>query len=106
MDRYIARANIDHYLGLLNDPNVSAETRATITKLLITEEAKLDDDPTRLEFIEERATRGRDRLNHLRNLRHSFAAGSAELIQADQLIADLEALQHLLNHFCHKTSKR
>ena len=39
MDSFIARANIDHYIGLLNKDDLSPKTRATVTKLLIEEMA-------------------------------------------------------------------
>jgi hypothetical protein len=44
MDRFIARANIDHSLGLLSDGGCAREKRAMVTKLLIQEEDKLGHD--------------------------------------------------------------
>jgi len=44
MDRYIGRANIDHYLSLLNGSDLMPQSRSTITKLLIAEEDKLSHD--------------------------------------------------------------
>ena len=41
MRDFIHRANIDHYLELLNDPGLTAEKGATIVKLLVAEEDKL-----------------------------------------------------------------
>ena len=38
MERFIARANIDHYLGLLSDGGCAREKRAMVTKLLVQEE--------------------------------------------------------------------
>jgi hypothetical protein len=34
MDKFIARTNIDHYLGLLDDDGLATEKREVITKLL------------------------------------------------------------------------
>ena len=44
MDSFVARANIDHYIGLLNDPGLAPENRATVTVLLIQEVDKLRGD--------------------------------------------------------------
>jgi hypothetical protein len=41
MDRFVAKANIDHYLGLLDSTDLSPHNRSTITKLLVAEEDKL-----------------------------------------------------------------
>ncbi len=49
MDRFIARANIDHYFGLLNGTGLVADKRAAVTKMLI-EEDKLSHDLEQLEF--------------------------------------------------------
>jgi hypothetical protein len=67
MDRFIARANIDHYLGLLSDGDCAREKRAMVTKLLIQEEDKLGHDLEQVEFAEKKVADGRDRLNHLRS---------------------------------------
>lgn len=106
MYRYIARANIDHYLRLLNDPDISPKTRATITKLLIDEEGKLEDDLEQLAFFESRAARGRDRLNNLRSSHQSLADESPDRARADRLLASLEATQQLLEGFCHRRRER
>ena len=67
MDSFVARANIDHYIALLNDPDVAVEKRATVTTLLMQEVDKLRGDLEQLEFAERRAADGRDRLHHLRS---------------------------------------
>ena len=105
-ERYVARANIDHYLDLLNKHDVPVTNRSTITKLLIEEEDKLGHDLEQLEFAERRAAMGRDRVNRLRNLRNSFIAGSTDRVQADRLLSTFEATQHLLKHFCRSKRDR
>jgi hypothetical protein len=102
MDSYVVHANIDHYLGLLNNHDVPPKTRTTVTKLLIEEENKLSHHLEHLDFAEDRAAKGRDRLNRLRNLRDSFVAGSTDRMQADRLLANFEATQRLLEGFRHK----
>lgn len=106
MYRYIAHANIDLYLGLLHKDDIPPDTRAVISKLLIAEEDRLAHDLEQLEFAESRAAMGRDRVNHLRNLRNNFAAGSTDRVQADRLLANVEAVQHLVEHFCHQLRQR
>jgi hypothetical protein len=63
MYTYIARANIDHFVGLLNDDGLAPERRTVITRLLIDEEDKLSHNLEQLEFAETRAADGRNRLN-------------------------------------------
>ncbi|MBR0687975.1 hypothetical protein JQ594_18760 [Bradyrhizobium manausense] len=101
MNQFVARANIDHYLGLL-DRELLPQNRGTITKLLIVEEDKLGHDIEQLEFAENRATNGRRRLNHIRNLFESFAPDTPEREQAGRLLVNLENLQMLLDEFCHR----
>ena len=78
MDHFVARANIDHYLNLLNNGDVPAGNKSTITRLLIEEENKLGHDREQLEFAETRAARCRARADHQRRLLDSSA--TAQLI--------------------------
>ncbi len=105
-ESYVARANIDHYLDLLDKPDVPVANRATIVKLLIAEEDKLGHDQEQIEFAESRAARGRNRLDRLRRLRDSFVVGSTDRAQADRLISNFEATQHLMEHFCRSKRDR
>jgi hypothetical protein len=104
MDQFIARANIDHYLTLLNGGDLPTDRHATITKLLIAEEDKLSHALEHLEFAETRAANGRERLNHLRRLRDT--AHLADREQAERLVANVEALQQLLDSFCRQLQSR
>lgn len=105
-ERYVARANIDHYLDLLSKPDVPPANRTTITKLLIAEEDRLGHDLEQVEFAEDRTAMGRVRVNRLRSLRNSFIAGSTERLQADRLLSNLEAIQHLLEQVCRSKRDR
>ena len=101
MYRFIARANIDNYISLLNaDVLLSPEKRGTIIKLLIAEEDKLSHDLEQLEFAETRAANGRERLNHVRHLRDNAEPRIRD--NAERLVANVEAIQQLLEDFCHK----
>lgn len=102
MQRYVARANIDHYIGLLNGNDLPPHNRDTILKLLIAEEDTLSHDLEHLEFAESRAARGRQRLNHLMRLRSAFAPGTTERAQADRTVVNVEELQALLDDLCHR----
>ena len=106
MYRYVARANIDRYLSLLMEDQIPPETRVTITRLLIEEEDKLGHDLEQLEFAETRAAMVRDRLNSLRTVRNGSVAASLDRAQADRLLANFEAIQQLLEDFCHKIRQR
>jgi hypothetical protein len=104
MRRFIARENIDHYLHLLNSTGLGLEKRATVTKLSIEELDKLSHDLGQLGFAEQRTANGRDRLNHLR--------GRLDLTpehlraEAERVVANVEAVQHLLEDFCHQLRNR
>ena len=106
MYTYVARANIDRYLSLLMEDENPRETRVTITRLLIEEEDKLGHNLEQLEFAETRAATVRDRVNSLRISRNSSVASSLDRAQADRLLANLEAIQQLLEDFCHKIRQR
>ena len=44
MERFIARANVDHYLDLRRVADLSGDWRASIVKLLINEENRFSHD--------------------------------------------------------------
>jgi hypothetical protein len=95
-ERCAARANIDHYLGLLYDARLAPEKRATVTKLLMQEEDYFGRDVEQLEFAEKRAADGRDRLKDLQDrldLAPERFRGEAERVLANFL--------RLLDGFCH-----
>ena len=97
---FVARANIDHFLDLLNEDDLSSERRAVIIKLLIAEGDRLSHDLEQLQFAEGRAAKGRDRLNHLRQL--LAGANQADRARAERRIADAEILQDALDGFCER----
>jgi len=105
MHRFIARANIDHYLGILNsDVILETEKRAAIVKLLITEEDRLSHDLEQLEFAEIRAADGRERLKRVRRLRD--AVDPLHRANAERLVANIEATQKLLESFSHRLREK
>ncbi|CCE12136.1 conserved hypothetical protein [Bradyrhizobium sp. STM 3843] len=106
MHRYVAQANIDHYLSLLHGGDLTADNRSTITQLLLGEEDKLSRDLEHLEFAESRAAESRDRVNRLRKLRDAFEEGSPDRAQADRVLANVEAIHKLMEQFCHHMRQR
>ncbi len=99
MHRYIAHANIDHFLGLLNDHDLASDKRTVITKLLINEEDKLAHDLEQLQFAEDKAAQCRERLQRLRRT----VAGTADQklrVQGERLLDNFEVLQGLIDGFC------
>jgi hypothetical protein len=104
MHRFIAKANIDHYLQLLDGPDLSPQNRSIITKLLIVEKDKLSHDLEQLEFAEIRAANGRKRLNRVRQLRDATDPALRE--NAERLVVNIEAIQNLLEGFCHHLRER
>ena len=102
MHRYVARTNVDHYLNLLNNSDLTPANRGTITRLLVAEEDKLAHDLEHLEFAEHRTAEGRARVGHLRKLRDAFAFGTTDREHADRLLVNVENIQTLLEDFCHR----
>ncbi|MGY4158237.1 hypothetical protein ACVINW_004079 [Bradyrhizobium sp. USDA 4461] len=96
---YVARANIDRYLSVLYGTDLTHHERQTVTKLLLGELDKLRHAPAQLEFVEKRAAKGRERVNHARRLRESYALGTTERKESDRLLVDVESLQSLLDAF-------
>lgn len=101
MDKYIACANVDHYLSILNGTDLSPHNRSTVTKLLVEEEDRLGHDLAQLEFAETRAAKCLAQVNHFRNLRGAFAEGSDDRARADRMLANFEAIHELVDQFCH-----
>jgi hypothetical protein len=106
MERFIASANVDHYLDLLKIPDISTHARSTITKLLIEEEDKLGRDCAQLEFVESRAATCRARADRQRRLMDSFAPGSDDWVQAERLLVNFESLAQFVESFCHQMRRR
>ena len=102
MDMFIARANIDHYLSILNSTHLSTANRATIIKMLVAEEDKLAHDLEQLEFAEGRTARCQGRVKHFRVMRDGLVDGSADHAQADRLLALAEETHQLMDQFCHQ----
>jgi hypothetical protein len=100
MPDFVCRANIDHYLELLNDPDLSTGKRATVVKLLIGEADKLSYYQDQLNFAESRAASGREWLAQLRCL--CDAEDPIDRAQTDRVIAAFETKQRLMDDFCHK----
>jgi hypothetical protein len=106
MQRFIAKANIDHYIGLLNGSDLTPNRRTAVTRLLIAEEDKLAFDLEHLDFAERRAAEGRDRLRRVRDMRDGHSFGTTEREQAERLLISCENLQTALEDFCHRLRER
>jgi hypothetical protein len=99
MDHFVARANIDHYLGLLDSSDLAPNKRPMIIKLLIEEEDKLSHDLEQLEFAEERFARCIQRMGHLTKLRDGFADGSTDRARAEMVLATFGVSYQLTEQF-------
>ncbi|MBR1033244.1 hypothetical protein [Bradyrhizobium liaoningense] len=90
MHRYIARANVDHYLGILCGTNLTPQHRSTAMALLIAELDKLSDDAEHLGFAESKVASSRDQVTQAASIRDSFAAGTSEREHAERHLVHLE----------------
>ncbi len=106
MDKFVARANIDHYLEMLNNHDVPAHHRSTISKLLIEDEDKLGRDQEQLEFAENKAVACRNRADRQRRLLDSFDPGSGDWVQAEKLLVNFELLAQFVEGFCRQMRRR
>lgn len=106
MHRFIVKANVDHFIGLLNGHDLTSDKRADITKLLIAELDKLAHDLEHLEFAEKKAAEGRERVNHVRGVRNGHPFGTTEREQAERLLLSCENLQTVLEDFCHRLREK
>jgi DNA-binding MltR family transcriptional regulator len=106
MNRFAARANIDHYIGVLNDSDLAPHDRGRITELLIAEEDKLGHDLEQLQFAEDRTAKSLERLTNLKRLRERFNDGSTHRAQADRALANFEAIHQLMEQFCRRMREK
>ncbi|TCU78631.1 hypothetical protein EDE08_101412 [Bradyrhizobium sp. R2.2-H] len=106
MHHYIARANVDHYIALLNGADLMPDRRSAITKLLISEADGLGHDLEQLEFFENRAAAGRKRVETVAHLRDGFAFGTPDRRQAEEHLVNIENLQTLLEDACHRLRRK
>jgi hypothetical protein len=100
MDKFIARANVDHFLDLLDDQDIPADSRSTINKLLLEEVNKLSPDTEHLEFVEGKAARYRLKCDRLCRWRDGFTDGSPERLHADNVVASFRTTLQLLGDLC------
>ncbi|MGY3534498.1 hypothetical protein [Bradyrhizobium sp. USDA 4452] len=105
-DPFIARANIDHCLGLLKAHDTPDATKATVTRILIEEERKLGHEREQLEFAESRATACRERAERQRRLTDSFEFGSPERRQAESLLINFEWLAKFIEGACNQMRRK
>ncbi|SFQ21861.1 hypothetical protein SAMN05216330_11968 [Bradyrhizobium sp. Ghvi] len=102
MHRFIARANIDHFIGLLTGSDLTPDRRNGITTLLIAEFDKLAHDLEHLEFVEKKASEGRNRVSQVRDMRDGHPFGTTQREEAERLLVSCENLQTVLEDFCHR----
>ena len=100
------KANIDHYLNLLNGGELTASNRNTLSKLLIVEEDKLGHDLEQLEFAENKAAKSPYQVNRIRKLRDAFVEGSLDRASAERVLTNFEAIHALMEKFCDRIREK
>ena len=106
MHQFVAKANVDHFIGLLNGSDLAPDKRSHITRLLIAELDKLAYDLEHLEFAEKRAAESRDRVKRVTEMRNGHPFGTTEREQAGRFLVSCENLQTVLEDFCHRLRER
>lgn len=102
MHRYVARANVDHYLSILKDGTLTMKQRSTTTSLLIVELDRLGEDAEHLEFAESKVAISREQVAQAASIRDSCAAGTSQRQDAERHLVHLENVHTLLDDFCHR----
>jgi hypothetical protein len=102
MHRFVVRANVDHFIGLLRDRDLSPNDRKQVTRLLIAELDNLAHDLEHLDFAKRKVSEGRYRVSHVRHVRDGHPFGTTEREQAERLLISCENLQTVLEDFCHR----
>ena len=90
MHRFVAKANVDHFIGLLSSSDLTPNKIRDITALL------------HLDFAEKKVAEGREKVSGVRNMRNSHRFGTTERQQAENLLLAGENLQTVLEDFCHR----
>ncbi len=101
MDNYITRANIDHFLSVIEDSHLDPGTRAVAVRLLRRQLDKLSVRPDQLEFAESKVTDGQVHLNKAKRMRDGLADPTARA-EADGFVATLTKVQELLKACCER----
>ncbi|MCG2630761.1 hypothetical protein L6654_29425 [Bradyrhizobium sp. WYCCWR 13023] len=102
MHRFVAKANVDHFIGLLSSSDLTPNKRRDITALLVAELHKLAHDLEHLDFAEKKVAEGREKVSGVRSMRNSHRFGTTERQQAEDLLVAHENLQTVLEDFCHR----
>ena len=63
-------------------------------------------DQGELEFAENKLAESQSRLTKFRALQNSFSAGSAERMQANRLVEEIEVLHRLIDQLCRQLRTR
>ncbi len=99
MRDFIAQQNVDHYLLLLQKPELPTDQQRTLQSLLVEEENLLARDREQLELAERRVHDGKQRI---RKLKQTVAQSNADQRLRDSnssLVAVMERTQQLLEDF-------
>ncbi|QOZ36062.1 hypothetical protein [Bradyrhizobium sp. CCBAU 53421] len=102
----IARANTDHYLDLFRRSDVPTSTRPIPNSRSLEEEDRLVRRSEQLEFAEGKAATCRAWADRQRRLTESFAPGSVDREQAEQLLVNFEVLAQVIEGFCRRMRLR
>lgn len=98
---FVIESNISLYLDRLNR-DLDQQTRDTVLKLLLDEEAKVGRAREHLERAEQRILEGRERLIRQRARIAEFPIGHPSLDGEEMLVDTLERTQALLEAHCER----
>jgi len=102
MDRYVVRANVDHYLSILSGNDLTMQHRSTTMALLNAELDKLSQDVEHLAFAESKIANSRQQVARAASIRDSFPTGTSERDHAENHLVQLENVHTALDDFCHR----
>ena len=100
MDQFMAQANIDHYLELLQDGTRPPNDGSMIHRLSLQEENKLARSQEQLDFVEIRVAKLRQHYDQLSSWRDGFEEASPERAKADAMVEKSKFSLYLLEAYC------
>ena len=102
MRDFIAEQNVDHYLSMLQKPQLASDQRTTLQKLLVEEENLLGRNREQLELADRRVHEGKQRIRKLKQTVANWHADERAREPNLSLVTAMEKTQELLEDF-HRT---
>jgi hypothetical protein len=102
MDLFVAQKNVDHYLELLDSPDLVDSARDTVRHLLKEETERLHPIPSTLIFLQSRIVGYQTRATDIQRVRDSLSLGSTDWEKTADVLNNLRNTLNLLWKTCQR----